>query len=92
MDIRAIEEEINKQCNNLPRREYASKALDHSFTVFARDMVEVSLLYLPITCLHGNSLKCMVWCLIHFKTEEKINRLMSAMPFSAASQKSEQNF
>lgn len=50
VDIRAIEEEINKQCNNLPRREYASKALDHSFTVFARDMVEAisfSNLYAP---------------------------------------------
>ncbi|XP_058226101.1 histidinol dehydrogenase, chloroplastic isoform X2 [Rhododendron vialii] len=50
VDIRAIEEEINKQCNSLPRREYASKALDHSFTVFARDMVEAisfSNLYAP---------------------------------------------
>ncbi|KAI8546070.1 hypothetical protein RHMOL_Rhmol07G0087600 [Rhododendron molle] len=50
VDIRAIEEEINKQCDSLPRREYASKALDHSFTVFARDMVEAisfSNLYAP---------------------------------------------
>lgn len=50
VDIKGIEEEISKQCNSLPRREYASKALDHSFTVFARDMVEAisfSNLYAP---------------------------------------------
>ncbi|KAH7849945.1 hypothetical protein Vadar_025391 [Vaccinium darrowii] len=50
VDIKAIEEEITKQCNSLPRREYASKALDHSFTVFTRDMVEAisfSNLYAP---------------------------------------------
>ncbi|GMP40979.1 hypothetical protein CsSME_00011241 [Camellia sinensis var. sinensis] len=40
VDIRAIEEEISKQCKSLPRGEFASKALGHSFTVFARDMVE----------------------------------------------------
>ena len=43
--MKAIEEEISKQCQSLPRGEYASKALSHSFTVFARDMVEVSLLF-----------------------------------------------
>lgn len=41
VDMIAIDEEITKQCNSLPRGEYASKALSHSFTVFARDMVEV---------------------------------------------------
>lgn len=43
VDIRVIQEEINKQCQSLPRGEFASKALSHSFTVFAADMVEVSL-------------------------------------------------
>lgn len=47
MDLKSIEEEISKQCQSLPRGEYASKALSHSFTVFARDMVEVSPLFLP---------------------------------------------
>ncbi|KAM7507445.1 hypothetical protein LguiA_017898 [Lonicera macranthoides] len=50
VDIRAIEEEIEKQCKSLPRGEFASKALTHSFTVFARDMVEAvsfSNLYAP---------------------------------------------
>ncbi|CAL5330512.1 unnamed protein product [Camellia sinensis] len=50
VDIRAIEEEISKQCKSLPRGEFASKALGHSFTVFARDMVEAisfSNLYAP---------------------------------------------
>ncbi|ONK65204.1 uncharacterized protein A4U43_C07F34750 [Asparagus officinalis] len=50
VDISAIESEISKQCANLPRGEYASKALAHSFTVFARDMVEAisfSNLYAP---------------------------------------------
>lgn len=41
VDFKAIEEELNKQCQSLPRGEFASKALSHSFTVFARDMVEV---------------------------------------------------
>ncbi|GAV63081.1 Histidinol_dh domain-containing protein [Cephalotus follicularis] len=40
VDMKAIEEEISNQCQNLPRGEFASKALSHSFTVFARDMVE----------------------------------------------------
>ncbi|KAJ6776724.1 HISTIDINOL DEHYDROGENASE HDH [Salix koriyanagi] len=40
VDMKAIEEEISKQCQSLPRGEYASKALSHSFTIFARDMVE----------------------------------------------------
>ncbi|KAL8108803.1 hypothetical protein AgCh_025046 [Apium graveolens] len=40
LDISAVEVEIDKQCKNLPRGEFASKALSHSFIVFARDMVE----------------------------------------------------
>ncbi|KAG8652114.1 histidinol dehydrogenase, chloroplastic isoform X2 [Manihot esculenta] len=50
VDLKSIEEEISKQCQSLPRGEYASKALSHSFTVFARDMVEAisfSNLYAP---------------------------------------------
>lgn len=50
VDLKAIEEEISKQCNSLPRGDFASKALSHSFTVFARDMVEAisfSNLYAP---------------------------------------------
>ncbi|KAI3721275.1 hypothetical protein L2E82_32281 [Cichorium intybus] len=50
VDIKAIDEEITKQCNSLPRGDFASKALSHSFTVFARDMVEAisfSNLYAP---------------------------------------------
>ncbi|KAF2317901.1 hypothetical protein GH714_041221 [Hevea brasiliensis] len=50
VDLKSIEEEISKQCLSLPRGEYASKALSHSFTVFARDMVEAisfSNLYAP---------------------------------------------
>ena len=41
VNLKAIEEEIAKQCKSLPRGEFASKALSHSFTVFARDMIEV---------------------------------------------------
>lgn len=41
VDIAAIEAEISKQCDSLPRGEFASKALSHSFTIIARDMVEV---------------------------------------------------
>ncbi|GJZ68208.1 histidinol dehydrogenase, chloroplastic isoform X1 [Tanacetum coccineum] len=50
VDINVIEEEITKQCNSLPRGEFALKALSHSFTVFAHDMVEAvafSNLYAP---------------------------------------------
>ncbi|KAK6932045.1 Histidinol dehydrogenase [Dillenia turbinata] len=50
VDVKAIEEEVKKQCGSLPRGEFASKALSHSFTVFARDMVEAvnfSNLYAP---------------------------------------------
>ncbi|KAE8702736.1 Histidinol dehydrogenase [Hibiscus syriacus] len=50
VDFKAIEEEISKQCQSLPRGDFASKALGHSFTVFARDMVEAitfSNLYAP---------------------------------------------
>ncbi|KAK9743292.1 hypothetical protein RND81_03G229800 [Saponaria officinalis] len=50
VNINAIEDEISKQCQSLPRGEFAAKALSHSFTVFARDMVEAisfSNLYAP---------------------------------------------
>ncbi|XP_065882122.1 histidinol dehydrogenase, chloroplastic isoform X2 [Euphorbia lathyris] len=50
VDLEAIEKEISKQCNSLPRGDYASKALGHSFTVRARDMAEAvsfSNLYAP---------------------------------------------
>ena len=43
VDLSAIEAELSKQCANLPRGEFASKALSHSFTVFAQDMIEVVL-------------------------------------------------
>ncbi|KAJ8445186.1 hypothetical protein Cgig2_029558 [Carnegiea gigantea] len=45
-----VEDEIKKQCQRLPRGEFALKALSHSFTVFARDVVEAisfSNLYAP---------------------------------------------
>ncbi|XP_017985008.1 PREDICTED: histidinol dehydrogenase, chloroplastic isoform X1 [Theobroma cacao] len=48
--LKAIEEEISKQCQSLPRGEFASKALSYSFTVFACDIVEAisfSNLYAP---------------------------------------------
>lgn len=45
LDISSVEVEIDKQCKNLPRGEFASKALSHSFIAFARDMVEASLSY-----------------------------------------------
>jgi histidinol dehydrogenase len=46
----AIEAEVGKQCNALPRGEFASKALSHSFTVLAKDMIEVILdQWLPAT-------------------------------------------
>ncbi|CAL4936314.1 unnamed protein product [Urochloa decumbens] len=50
VDLGAIEAEVSKQCNALPRGDFASKALSHSFTVFAKDMVEAisfSNLYAP---------------------------------------------
>ncbi|KAK1289947.1 hypothetical protein QJS10_CPB18g01336 [Acorus calamus] len=50
VDITSIQSEISKQCASLPRGEFASKALGHSYTVFARDMVEAisfSNLYAP---------------------------------------------
>lgn len=40
INLDVIHEEIYKQCQSLPRGEFASKALSHSFTVLARDMVE----------------------------------------------------
>ncbi|KAJ0979763.1 hypothetical protein J5N97_015237 [Dioscorea zingiberensis] len=50
VDLSAIESEITKQCASLPRGEFASKALSHSFMVFAQDMFEAisfSNLYAP---------------------------------------------
>ncbi|KAG7012571.1 Histidinol dehydrogenase, chloroplastic, partial [Cucurbita argyrosperma subsp. argyrosperma] len=55
VDLKAIEEELSKQCKSLPRGEFASKALSHSFTVFARDMVEN--LY-TISCFLELSIGC----------------------------------
>ncbi|XP_042383323.1 histidinol dehydrogenase, chloroplastic isoform X2 [Zingiber officinale] len=40
VNVDAILAEVSKQCDSLPRGEFASKALSHSFVVFARDMVE----------------------------------------------------
>ncbi|KAI4322024.1 hypothetical protein L6164_021752 [Bauhinia variegata] len=50
VDLNGIQEELNKQCKSLPRGEFASKALSHSFIVYARDMLEAitfSNLYAP---------------------------------------------
>ncbi|PKA57011.1 Histidinol dehydrogenase, chloroplastic [Apostasia shenzhenica] len=50
VDSGVIEAEISKQCANLPRRLFASKALEHSFIIFAHDMFEAiafSNLYAP---------------------------------------------
>ncbi|KAF3321641.1 Histidinol dehydrogenase [Carex littledalei] len=50
IDVEAIEAEVSKQCAALPRGDFASKALSHSFIVFARDMAEAisfSNLYAP---------------------------------------------
>lgn len=47
VDINGIEDEIRKQCDSLPRGDFASKALDHSFIVHARDMVEVYIFIKP---------------------------------------------
>ncbi|KAL2461073.1 Histidinol dehydrogenase [Abeliophyllum distichum] len=50
VDLTAILDELNKQCQSLPRGDFALKALSHSFSVFARDMVEAinfSNLYAP---------------------------------------------
>lgn len=52
VDIKAIDDEISKQCNSLPRGEFALKALSHSFTVFARDMVEVSFVFSAFRMYH----------------------------------------
>lgn len=41
IDVNAITEEISKQCNALPHEDFASRALSHSFMVFAHDMIEV---------------------------------------------------
>ncbi|XP_027917529.1 histidinol dehydrogenase, chloroplastic-like [Vigna unguiculata] len=50
VDLNAIEEELSKQCQSLPRGEFAAKALTHSFIVHAHDMLEsinFSNLYAP---------------------------------------------
>ncbi|KAL2979687.1 hypothetical protein AAZX31_13G186100 [Glycine max] len=50
VDLNAIEEELSKQCQRLPRGEFAAKALSHSFIVYAHDMLEsikFSNLYAP---------------------------------------------
>ncbi|KAG5015090.1 hypothetical protein JHK85_021226 [Glycine max] len=50
VDLNVIEEELNKQCQSLPRGEFAAKALSHSFIVYAHDMLEsikFSNLYAP---------------------------------------------
>ncbi|KAJ1389711.1 Histidinol dehydrogenase, conserved site [Sesbania bispinosa] len=50
VDVNAIEAELSKQCQSLPRGEFAAKALSHSFIVYARDMLEsinFSNLYAP---------------------------------------------
>ncbi|KAH9317639.1 hypothetical protein KI387_019408, partial [Taxus chinensis] len=50
VNLDAIEMELEKQCNKLPRGEFAAKALTHSFTVLASDMKEAisfSNLYAP---------------------------------------------
>ncbi|KAJ0963180.1 hypothetical protein J5N97_028302 [Dioscorea zingiberensis] len=50
VDLSAIESEITKQCASLPRGEFASKALSHSFMLFSQDMFEAvsfSNLYAP---------------------------------------------
>lgn len=41
VNVKAIEDEISKQCGSLSRANFASKSLTHSFIVFARDMSEV---------------------------------------------------
>ncbi|TKY59607.1 Histidinol dehydrogenase [Spatholobus suberectus] len=50
VDLNAIEEELSKQCQSLPRGEFAAEALSHSFIVYAHDMLEsinFSNLYAP---------------------------------------------
>uniref|UniRef100_A0A0D6R3T0 Histidinol dehydrogenase, chloroplastic n=1 Tax=Araucaria cunninghamii TaxID=56994 RepID=A0A0D6R3T0_ARACU len=50
VNLDAIEMELEKQCNELPRGEFAAKALTHSFTVIASNMIEAisfSNLYAP---------------------------------------------
>ncbi|KAL1320631.1 histidinol dehydrogenase, chloroplastic [Arachis ipaensis] len=52
VDLNSIQEELSKQCNSLPRGEFASKALSHSFIVHARDMLEV-----PAATTHRRGVK-----------------------------------
>ncbi|CAJ1935879.1 unnamed protein product [Sphenostylis stenocarpa] len=50
VDLNAIEEELSKQCQSLPRGEFAAKALSNSFIVHAHDMLQsinFSNLYAP---------------------------------------------
>jgi histidinol dehydrogenase len=49
VDQNAIQEEVSKQCQSLPRGEFAAKALSHSFIVHARDMLEVLSKFLYLT-------------------------------------------
>lgn len=43
VDVAGIEKEIKIQCESLPRKEFALKALSHSFIVFVPDMFEVKI-------------------------------------------------
>ncbi|KAL8462813.1 hypothetical protein ACS0TY_033723 [Phlomoides rotata] len=47
VDITAIEDQINKQCNSLPHGSFAAKALSHIFIVHAHDMIAFLNLYAP---------------------------------------------
>lgn len=51
VDLKAIEEELSKQCQSLPRGEFAAKALSHSFIVYAQDMLEVSIVVQVHPCI-----------------------------------------
>lgn len=52
VDLNVIQQELTKQCQSLPRGEFASKALSHSFIVYARDMLEVSPVVQVCLCTH----------------------------------------
>jgi histidinol dehydrogenase len=41
MDVASIEHELKRQCDELPRRDIAAKALAHSYTIIASNMEEV---------------------------------------------------
>ena len=53
VDLNVIEEELNKQCQSLPRGEFAANALSHSFIVYAHDMLEVSTVVQVHLCILG---------------------------------------